>query len=542
MAKYAYRTVDLQSNAVLEDIDLQDVEFNIRLSNAGDLSGKLFVPESKRGLLLDDATVPGRTGLYVLRNGTPVWGGIIWQREWDEATSTFSLSCGSWESYAYHLLQLNNMKFTNTDQFTIARQLLANNGLDVESGIGWPTIALSGVTRQRDLYAYEYKTVGLELEQLAGLENGFDYTVESYIKTDGSFGRRYQFGYPRLGRAASLNPSSNSLTFDYPGNLAPFKLAESAENGATSLFAIGSGEGEAMLVAHAGDGSLGLGPLPGATQAAMAIRDRIGATGSINPTNILNWTWPGAPAVVFQYGAYLGDLCYRDDVGPFQTSVTTNGELPDGTKAAQDIYDRMNSGGAIRENDWGWTGAPRYVTNWGGALLYIYLTENKGDVQDIAASKAFLQRWVKEHPALQTVTVTGIDWDPVVDWLQEYIDTHPRAYRFNPTPDTAYGPWPRLDATASYKSVVYMSTLQSHANEDIKQLLPPIDSWTFQLAPDSDVQLPDINIGDSAVFRLTSRRWREPKIIIRRITEIRVRPGTPETLEVIELGLSEERT
>jgi hypothetical protein len=360
VTKYIYRTVDIKSNAVLEDIDLKNVEFNVELSAVGDLTGDLFVPESQRGFLLDTATYPGRTGIYVMRDGVPVWGGVIWKREWDEFAATFRLTCGSWESYAYHVLQRVDFNYTNTDQFQIARDLLNSNGVTVASGITWPTSGTTGRLRERTMLISDHKSVGLELEQLAGLEDGFDYTVESYVKEDGSFARRYLWGYPTLGRSASLDPSLNSLTLDYPGNLAPFKLSEDAESSAWRLFAVGDGDGDEMITASA------------------------------------------------------------------------------------------------------------------------------------------------------------------------------------TSPD--YSDWPKLDGVVSYKDVSIQATLQGHVNEDLKKVLPPISAWTFQLAPDSDVKLSDIAVGDSAVFRLSSRRWKNDMEMIRRITKITVRPGDEDRVEVVQLGLSDERT
>jgi hypothetical protein len=434
----------MQTNAVLADVDLRAVEFSIRLSGVGDFNCTLFCPKGAAGLFLDDATIPGRSGLYVFRDGVPVWGGVVWKRGWDEDTTTWRLQCKSWESYAYHMLQLNDLSWTGVDQLRIARDILAKNGLDLESGITWSTVGLSGRLRDREMFQYEYKSVGLELEQLAGLEDGFDFTVSSYVREDGSLGRRYVFGYPRLGTTASFSDPT-SLTFDYPGNLAPFELEEDSETGATSLFALGAGEGFVMKVAHAGDGTLGI------------------------------------------------------------------ASVPEKTLAAQDIYTRLNAGLSFTAA-WTWTGAPARVLTWAPDLV---------------------------DEAKQEQVLTS-DVDQSKTWLNEYVITHPAPYRFVPTADTEYAPWPRLDAVVQYKDVSVLTTLQQHVNEDLKHLLPPIETWTLQLSPESGVKLPDINIGDSAIFRLRSRRWPAIKQVIRRIVEITVRPGDGGEVEIVKLGLGDE--
>lgn len=359
MTEYRYQTVDLRSNAVLADLDVQNVDFSVKLSGVGELNGSVFVPESVVGTIIDQATIPGRTGLYVLRNRTPIWGGIIWKRRWMEDDLKFQINCKSWESYAYHVTQRLNKNYTSSDQLLIARELITQADIDDYSQITAPTTGTSGRNRQRVMWAYEFKSVGLELEQLAGLEDGFDYRVESYIKGDGSFGRRYLFGYPRLGRTASSSDST-SLGFDYPGNLAPFEHEEDAETSAWRVFTVGAGEGTEMI-------------------------------------------W----------------------------------------KTAQDT-----------------------------------------------------------------------------------------AY------DTAG--WPRLDAVTQYKDVSIPATLQEHANEDLKAIKPPIDTWTFQLSASSDIGLSDFSVGDSAIFRLRSRRWTTPLEIIRRIMGIRVRPGDGGEVEQVQLSVGDE--
>jgi hypothetical protein len=137
--------------------------------------------------------------------------------------------------------------------------------------------------------------------------------------------------------------------------------------------------------------------------------------------------------------------------------------------------------------------------------------------------------------------VTGTDWASVKTWLTTYANTHPAPYIFDPTPDTVYGPWPRLDAVTQYKDVLFKTTLQQHANEDLKQVLPPIDSWTFQLA---------------AGLRRAASRHRDRGLSGVPAVQPAVagsedhdppdhgdqgQAGHHAELEVIELGLSEER-
>lgn len=360
MATYLYRTVDLRSNVVLEDVDLKNVSFTLVLNGQGELSANLYVPDSVKGRLLENATIPGRTGLYVLRDDRPIWGGIIWKRDWDEVTKTYRLTCATWESYAYHIIQRLNKAYTVTDQNQIARELITQTSPTIESqtGIEPPDYVASGVIRQRYMYGYEFKSVGLELEKLSSLINSFDYEVQNYIKPDGSFGRKYALGYPRIGRNASIS-DPNSLTFDYPGNLLPFSLHEDAETGAWVVWSIGAGEASLML--------------------------------------------------------------------------------------------------------------------WSEAI------------------------------------------------------------------DTQYDSdgWPRLEEVTQYKSVDNQATLDSHATNDLNGSLPPIAVWDLALAPGSDLTLADFSVGDSAVFRIHSRRWIKPVIFVGRIAEVTVTPPDPGQFEQVKLKLTE---
>lgn len=354
MAEYSYRTVDLKTNQVLEDVDLTNVKIQRKLSAVGSLTADLFIPDGQRGRLLELATTPGRTGIYALRNDVPLWGGVIWKRDWNERDFTYALNCGSWESYAYHLVQINTFQFSGVDQLQIAYQLLSNSQLTQNSQISFPNLT-SGFKRDRSMFSYERKTVGAELDALAKLENGFDYRVANYLDTNGALARRYEFGYPTFGK--TLTNTSADLIFSYPGNLQPYKHTEDAENSGWRAYGVGAGEGTDTVLATSADN--------------------------------------------------------------------------------------------------------RFLSNG----------------------------------------------------------------------------WPLLETVSSYKTVERYDTLLAHTQADLKDTLPPIESYTFQLTPESELDVFDISEGDRAIFSIGSRRWDTPRAFTARIALIDITPEDDETLETIAVGL-----
>ena len=81
-ADYRYYAVDLLTNTVLSEIPFVDVTYGRALSKAGSFSGSIPVVEANAHLNLYENTMPGKTAIYILRNGVCVWGGIIWSRSY----------------------------------------------------------------------------------------------------------------------------------------------------------------------------------------------------------------------------------------------------------------------------------------------------------------------------------------------------------------------------------------------------------------------------------------------------------------------------
>jgi hypothetical protein len=99
---YRYFLTDLVSNEVLAEVPFSGVSYERQLRKAGAFSGTIPVIAATNKLNLYEATMPGRTGLYVLRNDVCVWGGIVWARKYDESSKTLTVDASEFTSYFYH--------------------------------------------------------------------------------------------------------------------------------------------------------------------------------------------------------------------------------------------------------------------------------------------------------------------------------------------------------------------------------------------------------------------------------------------------------
>lgn len=99
---YRYFLTDLLSNQIISEVPFKGVSFARANRRAGEFSGKIPFIEATKGLDLYEATMPGRTGLYITRNNVVVWGGIIWARSYNVDTQELDVSGAEFISYLYH--------------------------------------------------------------------------------------------------------------------------------------------------------------------------------------------------------------------------------------------------------------------------------------------------------------------------------------------------------------------------------------------------------------------------------------------------------
>jgi hypothetical protein len=101
-AVYRYFTTDLLTNQVLAEIPFKGVSFERSIKAAGGFNGNIPVIPETASMDLYNSTMPGKTGLYVVRDSECVWGGIIWNRNYNVVDRELSVSASEFTSYFFH--------------------------------------------------------------------------------------------------------------------------------------------------------------------------------------------------------------------------------------------------------------------------------------------------------------------------------------------------------------------------------------------------------------------------------------------------------
>lgn len=270
MATWRYIVADLRTDTTLAELPFAGVEFSWVLNGAGTFKASLpyrqFAASSisttaLQTSLVRAATEPARTALYIERDGTLLWGGIIWARRPDPAAKTLELVGAEFWSYFQRRYITNALSYTAVDQFHIAQDLVgyaqgaqvdyADSGAatypkpggDITVSVGSET---SGVTRDRSWGKNERKEIGEAIEQLASVFDGFDFAVEVTYDA-GVRTRTFATYYPRRG---SPYPSSG-LVFELGKNIVDYKWPEDGTRFATAVLTNGAGENDAMVASSA---------------------------------------------------------------------------------------------------------------------------------------------------------------------------------------------------------------------------------------------------------------------------------------------------
>jgi hypothetical protein len=245
MAQYRYLFTNLLTGTVTVELPLYGVSFSRRLNRAGNCT--FSFPLDSEGFVnqtVVESTTPGSTGFYIERNGSLVWGGVVWSRTYQSQAKSLSFTGQTFESFLYKQFIEETLTYTATDQRNILIALInyMQGKTNADVGIAVPSSFTSNITRTVTFPDYEVWSIGKAIESLVSYSNGFDYTLDVRYDSNGD---------PEIFLATDdvlgQDIESTGMILEYPGNIRNYWYPENAAEAATSVLGVGAGEGSAML-------------------------------------------------------------------------------------------------------------------------------------------------------------------------------------------------------------------------------------------------------------------------------------------------------
>jgi len=255
MAVTQYRILfsDLLTGQINAEIPVTGVALTRQINSAGTASFHVLVSDVNSGKYnIVNATQPGRTQVWIDRNGVLVFGGIIWNRSYTSSNQTLTITAQEFESYFAHRYITTTQVFNNVDVFTIV-QTLVNQAQAVTGGnigVVVPT-NLSGVTASKTYYSYELRSVAAAITDLAKANNSFDWAITYAYDGGGTPVKTLSLGSPRLGTAYSASNLSAPVLEFPSGNILDYEYPEDGTIAANTVYAIGAGSNEGKLIGTA---------------------------------------------------------------------------------------------------------------------------------------------------------------------------------------------------------------------------------------------------------------------------------------------------
>ena len=259
MASYRYLLADLVTNDIYAELPLTGVTYGQELNTAGSFSGHLMIgDQSLSAYPIDQATKPGRTALYIERDGTLVWGGIIWSRTYSSDNQTLTLSGREFESYFENRLVLSTSGTylaipAGTDLFVAVRTIFyyvqyyyppnSDIGLQLDYSVSLgQNVPDPGLVVKNE----EFRTVMDAVKQLSNMAkssssavaSGFDFNINVDYNTAGDIVKTLELAAHRGDKWTAGDPNVSMLEF--PGNVVSYEWPEDGNSIATEVFAVGN--------------------------------------------------------------------------------------------------------------------------------------------------------------------------------------------------------------------------------------------------------------------------------------------------------------
>jgi hypothetical protein len=188
-----------------------------------------------------------RTALYVDRDGSIVWAGVVIGVRAEVQSNAITLDAKGFHEYFNRRFLLTTADYLQVDQTEIAADLI-NDAQGIAGGdiaIDTSLVAPTGVLRDRLFNDFERKNLGEAINQLAALDDGFDFRYESRWES-GSIVTYFITSYPPAGR-------STDFTFELGTNVELMNLEIDGTDLANRIDVVGAGEGQSMPIGSAAD-------------------------------------------------------------------------------------------------------------------------------------------------------------------------------------------------------------------------------------------------------------------------------------------------
>ena len=238
----AWYGCDLRTGNIVEDLPLRPTgALSRKLGDTTTLQLELNLPGAPDDW--EGATAPGRSVFVAvdMATDTPVWAGAVLPRE-GGSSQTVQLGAATLERYL-------DARFPGTQTHVGVDQADVVAALVAPALTGGPPFVIDAVSTG---VAMDYLTQDGDdrgilscLQEVMGLDGGPEWTIDVVWNASHS-----GFQFPiRIRSAIGTQTSTPEGTFDFPGCVAEYTLAESYETGkgATSVTARGEGEGSSRL-------------------------------------------------------------------------------------------------------------------------------------------------------------------------------------------------------------------------------------------------------------------------------------------------------
>ena len=251
MANYTFLASNVLTNQVIDELPLTKVKYSRALNNHGIMTGQISLDDTGvnlRALVSNGAVEPGAVAVYVVRDSSLVWGGILWNHQWDSSSGILTINGAEFDSYLAFRYLMQDATYTNDSA------VLAANWISAAFADGGPPLTTlvtnSGYTDTVQINHWEQHNI-LDLVKVYAVlpfGQGLDYEFDIVPDGNGNPSARLTVSAPRRG----VGYVNTGIVWDYPGPVMKYKLTRAADQGYTNdLVVTGAGSGTAQFVAEA---------------------------------------------------------------------------------------------------------------------------------------------------------------------------------------------------------------------------------------------------------------------------------------------------